>query len=68
MERTTIRGNQALADNLGVHRKTVENWKKKGLLAPATLVNVGRVTIYDLEEVYKCLHHSPVKRGRRAAV
>ncbi len=68
MERTTIRGNRALAEKLGVHFNTVQNWRKEGILAPAILSEYRKTIIYDLEKVYECLHHTPVKRGRRAAV
>lgn len=68
MERTTIRGNRALADKLGVHFNTVQKWRNQGTLKPATLCEYGRVIIYDLDKVYECLNHQPVKRGRRAAI
>lgn len=66
MERTTIRGNRALAEELGVHFNTVQNWRKLGILKAATLCEYGRVIIYDLEKVYECLNHQQVKQGRRA--
>ena len=47
---------------------TVQNWRKSGVLTPATIAEFGRVIIYDLEKVYECLHHTTVKRGRRAAI
>ena len=68
MERTTVRGNRALADKLGVHFNTVQNWRKNGVLAPAILSEFGRIIIYDLDKVFECLNHTPVKRGRRAAL
>lgn len=68
MERTTIRGNKALANALGVHYMTIQGWRKKKVLDPAILVEYGRVIIYDLEKVYECLRHSKVKQGRRAAI
>lgn len=68
MERVTVKGNRALADKLGVHYMTVQNWRKRGVLTPATIAEFGRVIIYDLEKVYECLHHTTVKRGRRAAI
>lgn len=68
MERTTIRGNRALAEKLGVHFTTVQKWRKNGVLSPATVSEFGKVIIYDLEKVYECLNHNPVKRGRRATI
>ncbi|MBD5237726.1 MAG: DUF3853 family protein [Bacteroidales bacterium] len=68
MERTIIRGSKGLADILGVHFNTVLNWRKKGLLDKATVAEYGRVILYDLELVLECLHHTPVKQGRREAV
>lgn len=68
MERTIIRGNKALAEKLGVTEKTVGNWRRAGVLSPATLSDFGRVIIYDLEKVFECLNHQKVKPGRRAAI
>ena len=68
MERTIIKGNTSLANKLGVHRKTVDNWRKKGVLAKATISEYGRIILYDLELVFECLHHEPAKRGRRSHV
>ena len=68
MERTTVRGNKALAEKLGVHSNTVVNWKRNGVLTKAILSEFGRVIIYDLDKVFECLNHTPVKRGRRAAI
>lgn len=66
--RTIIKGNNGLARELGVHCKTVQGWRKKGILAKATVAEYGRVILYDLELVLECLHHQPVKAGRKAAV
>lgn len=65
MERTLITGNKALAERLGVSPVTVWHWRKAGVLAQATLSDFGRTIIYDLEKVFECLNHTPVKRGRR---
>lgn len=65
MERTTIRGNSALAQKLGVSRETVQEWRKEGVLAPATLVEFRRVIIYDLDLVYECLRNRPKRQGRQ---
>ena len=66
MERTIIKGNTSLAASLGVHRKTVDMWRKKGILAPATIAEYGRTILYDLELVFECLHHKKAKPGRRS--
>ncbi len=68
MEKITIRGNKALAAKLGVSPWTVCKWRKSGILKPATLSEFGRVIIYELDKVYECLNHRPVKQGRRVAV
>ncbi len=68
MERTIIRGNKALAEKLGVTQKTVGNWRRAGVLTQATLSDFGRTIIYDLEKVFECLNHRPVKQGRRAEI
>lgn len=67
MERTIIKGNTALAMTIGVHRKTIDLWRKKGVLAPATIAEYGRTILYDLDLVFECLHHKKVKAGRRAS-
>lgn len=64
MGRTTIKGNKALAAHLGVHAVTVGTWKRRGILEKAILVEYGRTIVYDVEKVYECLHHRPVKPGR----
>ncbi len=68
MERTTVTGNKALAEKLGVSSRTVHNWRSSGVLHSATIADYGRIIIYDLDKVYECLHHRPVRQGRRAAV
>lgn len=65
---TIIRGNRTLAKVLGVHYMTVQNWRKNGVLKKGTVAEYGKVIIYDLDKVLECLHHTTVKRGRRAAV
>lgn len=62
--KATIRGNKALAGELGVHVQTVQKWRKNGILSNATLADLGKVIIYDLDKVYECLHHNRVKPGR----
>ena len=68
MEVTTIKGNKALAEALGVHANTVLTWRRKGVLQNATLADYGRTIIYDLNKVYECLHHQQAKAGRRARI
>ncbi|MBD5183972.1 MAG: DUF3853 family protein [Bacteroidales bacterium] len=68
MERTLIKGNKALAETLGVHFQTVQQWRSKGLLKDATMVERGRVIIYDLDKVFECLKYRPVSAGRRRAI
>lgn len=67
MARTTIKGNKALAKALGVHPVTICKWRRRGLLAKATLVDFNRTILYDLEKVYECLNHRPVSPGRKAS-
>lgn len=66
--RETITGNKALAETLGVHFNTIQNWKKSGTLAPAILCEYGRTIIYDLEKVYECLNYKKVSRGRKCVI
>lgn len=68
MNRTIIRGNKALAERLGVSQVTVWNWRKSGVLIPATISEFRRVIFYDLEKVFECLNHKKAKPGRRAVV
>ena len=64
MRRETVKGNKQLAKELGVSRDTVQEWRKRGILAPAVLADIGRIIIYDMEKVYECLHNRKVTRGR----
>ena len=58
-----IRGSKALAEKLGVSQVTVWHWRKIGVIMPAIVSEFGRVIIYDLEKVYKCLNYqAPSKR------
>ncbi len=68
MEKEIIKGNKKLAEVLGVHPQTVQKWRKIRLLEDATIAEFGRVILYDLEKVLKCLHHKRVKAGRRTAI
>lgn len=56
-----VRGNKGLAETLGVTTRTVQTWRNKGLLKPATVVDRGRVIIYNLDEVFRCLKSVPLK-------
>lgn len=56
-----VRGNKGLAETLGVTTRTVQTWRKKGLLASATVVDRSRVIVYNLDEVFKCLKSAPLK-------
>ncbi len=57
MKRTTIRGNKALALEIGVSPWTISMWKAEGILDNAIVSNFRRTIIYDLEKVYECLNH-----------
>ena len=62
-----VRGNKGLAEALGVTPCTVQTWRKKGLLVSATVVDRGRVIIYNLDEVLRCLRPvSPKWPAQRA--
>lgn len=45
-----IKGLDGLANFLGVHRQTVYNWKKKGLLK---YKEIGRTILFDSEDYLK---------------
>ena len=62
MKRITIKGNKALAAELGVSRWTISMWKTSGVLDKAILSEFRRTIIYDLERVYECLNHKKRKR------
>lgn len=57
MTRTLIKGNTALAAELGVSRNTVQVWRREGLLKPATVVDLRRTVVYDLDKVGLCLQN-----------
>lgn len=63
-ERTIIKGSKALAERLNVCQKTVWEWRKEGILAPPTIAEYRRTILYDLDKVFECLQHRPVKSGR----
>lgn len=65
MERTLVKGNKELADRLGVHPQTIQNWRKRGVLAKATVSDFGRIILYDLDKVLECLNFKPVTAGRK---
>lgn len=60
MARELIRGNGRLAERLGVTKRTVATWRKKGVLDAGTVSYFGRVIIYDLDKVLECLNHRSV--------
>lgn len=55
MERTIIRGNKALAKELGVSERTVVSWKSKRILDKGIIAERGRIILYDLDKVLDCL-------------
>lgn len=66
MARTTVKGVGKLAEALGLHRSTVSRYRNSGILKPATLSEYKGIIIFDLEKVYQCLNHRPVRPGRPA--
>lgn len=66
MARTIVRGIGALANALGVHRATVSRYRKEGILRPATVSEYRGIVLFDLDKVYQCLNHKPVRPGRPA--
>lgn len=46
---TLIKGNRALAAQLGVHPNSITNWVNKGLIKPKK--RILNTIYYDLEEV-----------------
>lgn len=63
-----VKGNIKLAEALGVHKMTIQKWKKEGLLNDAMVVNFRRTIIYDLDKVYQCLQYKPLTKGRKKAI
>ncbi len=57
-----IRGNKALAEILHVHVNTIVNWRKRGVLKRAMIIDCGRVLVYDLSMVRECLRIQPGTR------
>lgn len=55
MGRTIIRGNKALAKELGVSERTVVSWKTKRILDKGIIAQRSRVILYDLDKVLDCL-------------
>lgn len=54
---TRIKGNKALAAELGVGVRTVQRWRREGILAPAILADFRRTIIYDLDKVLHALRN-----------
>jgi hypothetical protein len=59
-----IKGNKALAAEIGVSVRTVQEWRASGILKSATISDFRRTIIYDLDKVFECLNHKPVAAGR----
>lgn len=64
---TRIKGNKALAEEIGISLKTLYNWKREGILEPAVVFHYRRTIVYNLEKVFECLKHRPVSRGRKCS-
>lgn len=58
--RNLVRGNTALAAALGVTERTVRRWRQEGLLAAATVVDIRRTIVYDLDKVAECLRNREI--------
>lgn len=54
---TIVKGNKALAQRLGVSRRSVQQWRKEGILRPAVVSDFRRTIIYDLDKVLECLRN-----------
>lgn len=54
---TRIKGNKALAAELGVGVRTVQRWRREGILTPAILADFRRTIIYDLDKVLLALRN-----------
>jgi excisionase family DNA binding protein len=48
---------QGLADVLGVHKRTIDNWRKKGKIP---YMKPSRTVFYDLDTVLKAISHEEV--------
>ncbi len=57
-------GNAGLAKVLGVSVRTVQDWKKEGLLDYAIALEFRRTIIYDVKKAFEALSHAQCKRGR----
>lgn len=54
---TIVKGNKALAQRLGVSRRSVQQWRKEGILRPAIVSDFRRTIIYDLDKALECLRN-----------
>lgn len=63
-DRKLIRGNKALGATLGVNERTVRRWRTEGLLAEATVVDLRRMIVYDLDKVFECLQNQALMRRK----
>lgn len=59
-----IKGNRALALELGVHYNTVSRWKQEGILEKGILAEVRRVILWDLDMVKQALRENPYQVRR----
>lgn len=46
-----------MAEKLSVSTRTVQKWRKARVLDEAIISHIGRIIIYDLEKVYRCLNY-----------
>lgn len=56
-----VKGNNTLAEILGVSTRSVQMWRKEGILDPAILADFRRTVVYDLAKVMECLRHRQPK-------
>lgn len=63
-DRKLIRGNKAFGATLGVNERTVRRWRTEGLLAEATVVDLRRTIVYDLDKVFECLQNQALMRRK----
>lgn len=65
MKEYLIRGNKALAAQIGVSQRTISQWRSEGILSDATVADFRRTIIYDIRKVFECLQNKKVKPGRK---
>ncbi len=62
-----IKGNKALAARLGVSVRTVQQWRKEGLLRDATVSDYRRTIIYQLDKALRSLRNASPGWPERAS-